>query len=83
MLRYDVIGARIRTFRKKSGYTQEQLAMTISSSTAYVSNIEHGIKKPSQQKLAQIAEAFGVTVDDLISAGDHIMTTEFPANQKT
>ena len=69
MLDYKEIGERIRSYRKKNGYTQEQLAFTISTSTAYISYIERAIKKPSLQKLAQIAEVFGIPIDSLISAG--------------
>ena len=68
MLDYTEIGERIRSYRKKNGYTQEELALTISTSTAYISYIERAIKKPSLQKLAQIAEVFGIPIDSLISA---------------
>lgn len=67
MIDYTLIGSRIRLFRKRRGYTQEKLALTISTSTAYISNIENAIKKPSLQKLQQIAEALGVTINDFIS----------------
>ncbi len=67
MIDYKLIGSRIKLFRKQRGYTQEQLALTICTSTAYISNIEHAIKKPSLQKLEQIADALGITINDLIS----------------
>ena len=70
MLDYKEIGNRIRLYRKKTGYTQEQLALSICSSAAYISYIERAIKKPSLQKLAQIAEVLDVSVDELISQGD-------------
>ncbi len=67
MIDYTLIGSRIKLFRKRRGYTQEKLALTISTSTAYISNIENAIKKPSLQKLEQISEALGITINDLIS----------------
>lgn len=66
MLDYRVIGCRIRQYRLARGITQEELAFQINTSAAYVSNIERGIKKPSLQKLSDIAEAMHVTVNDFI-----------------
>ena len=66
MLDYIVIGSRIRKFRQERGITQEDLAFQVNTSTAYISNIERGIKKPSLQKLAEIADVLHVTVNDFI-----------------
>ena len=65
-INYKVIGSRIRICRTKKKITQEQLAFQINSSANYVSNIERGIKKPSLQKLVEISEVLGVTVNDFI-----------------
>lgn len=65
-LNYKVIGKRIRICRMNKKITQEQLAFQINTSAAYVSNIERGTKKPSLQKLVQIAEILGVTVNDFL-----------------
>ena len=63
---YYVIGSRIRQYRIDSGITQEELAFQINTSAAYISNIERGIKKPSLQKLFDIADVMNVTVNDFI-----------------
>lgn len=65
-LNYKVVGKRIRICRMNKNITQEQLAFQVNTSAAYISNIERGIKKPSLQKLVQIAEVLGVTVNDFI-----------------
>ena len=65
-INYKIIGKRIKTFRTGKNVTQEQLAYQINSSPSYISNIERGIKKPSLQKLVEIAEVLGVTVNDFI-----------------
>jgi transcriptional regulator with XRE-family HTH domain len=65
-LDYYVIGSRIRQYRQELGITQEDLALQINTSTAYISNIERGLKKPSLQKLVEIADAMHVTVNDFI-----------------
>ena len=66
MLDYKNIGRRIRHYRKRRGYTQEQLGLSINTSGAYISNIERGVKKPSLDNLASIADILDVTVNDMI-----------------
>lgn len=66
MLNYKSIGKRIRHYRKRRGYTQEQLGLSINTSGAYISNIERGVKKPSLDNLVSIAETLDITVNDMI-----------------
>ena len=66
MIDYYVIGSRIKQYRQERGITQEDLAFQINTSAAYISNIERGIKKPSLQKLMEIAEVMHVTVNDFL-----------------
>lgn len=47
MIDYSVIGSRIRQYRLDRGITQEDLTFRIRTSTAYISSIERGIKKPN------------------------------------
>ena len=63
---YQAVGNRIRQFRHTKRITQEELAFRIETSAAYISNIESGKKKPSLQKLTEIADVFGITVNDLV-----------------
>ncbi len=63
---YKIIGKRIRSLRISKNVSQEQLAFLINSSPSYISNIERGVKKPSLQKLIEIAEVLDVTVNDFI-----------------
>ena len=66
MLDYKILGKRIRHYRKRRGYTQEQLGLNINTSGAYISNIERGVKKPSLDNLVSIAETLDITVNDII-----------------
>ncbi len=66
MINYKVIGSRIRQYRKDREISQEELAFLVKTSPAYISNIERGIKKPSLQKLKEIADVMHVTVNDFI-----------------
>lgn len=67
MLDYRTIGKRIRLYRKRCGYTQEELGLSINTSGPYISNIERAVKKPSLENLADIAEVLGITLNDLVS----------------
>ena len=70
MLDYHSIGNRIRKYRKRCGYTQEELGLSIDTSGPYISNIERAVKKPSLENLADIAEVLGVTLNDLVSSSE-------------
>lgn len=63
---YHTVGERIRNYRLDKGITQEELAFRVNTSSAYISNIENAKKRPSLNKLIEISEVLGVTVNDLI-----------------
>lgn len=63
---YKAIGKRIRTARLKAGMTQELLAEKAGLSTTHMSNIETGSSKLSLPALISLADALGVSVDELL-----------------
>lgn len=65
-INYKMIGKRIRRYRLSKNITQEEMAFQIGTSPAYICNIEQGKKKASLQKLCEISEVLGVTINDLI-----------------
>lgn len=64
---YTAIGKRIKEIRKYRGISQEALALKADVSSAFLSNIETGIKKASLSSLIQISNALNVTVNDLLT----------------
>lgn len=60
------IGKRISEFRKAKDMTQYELADKLSISFQAVSNWERGNSMPDISKLPELAEIFGVTIDDII-----------------
>ncbi len=68
-LSYKAIGNRIRRYRLKQNITQEDLALSIGSTASYICHIEKGSKKPSLNKLVEIARILDVTVNDLVYPG--------------
>lgn len=61
------IGDNIRFFRKKRGYTQEQLAEKSSLSLNFISAVERGTKGITFNKLLQIASALNVPLTTLVA----------------
>ncbi len=61
------LGEKIRTLRKNRGMTLKELALALGfTSHSYASEIETGKKKPNIEMIIQIADLFGVSVDQLV-----------------
>ena len=60
------IGANIAAYRKRAGMTQMGLAEKLNYSDKAVSKWERGESVPDVLTLAQLAEQFGITVNDLL-----------------
>jgi transcriptional regulator with XRE-family HTH domain len=65
-LDYKAIGKRIRIARIRADLTQEGLAARVSLSPSHMSNIETGTTRVSLTTIVNLANALGVTVDDLL-----------------
>lgn len=64
------IGKNIAAYRKRCGLTQAELADKLNYSDKAVSKWERGESTPDIITLAQLAEQFGITVDELIRDPD-------------
>lgn len=65
-LDYHAIGVRIRRFRKSHGLTQQALAELSNQEPSNISHIERGATKLSLPTLVNLANALGVSVDDIL-----------------
>ena len=65
-LDYKALGKRIRIARINADMTQDRLSTMLEMSPSHMSNIETGSTKISLTALVSIANALGVTVDDLL-----------------
>lgn len=65
MFSMQEIGARISTLRKQQNMTQMELADRLGISFQAVSNWERGNTMPDIAKLPELAELFGVSIDEL------------------
>jgi len=73
---------KLQQLRNKKGMTQEQLAEKVFVSRVAVSKWEAGRGYPNIDSLKKIAEVFGVTVDDLLSAGELIDVAQNQSREK-
>lgn len=63
----QLVGERIRFFRKGYGLSQEQLAFKAGLNPSYMGQVERGEKSPTIDSLEKIATALDVTLEDLCS----------------
>ena len=65
-LDYKALGKRIKIARINADLTQDRLSTILELSPSHMSNIETGTTRISLTALVNIANALGVSVDDLI-----------------
>ena len=63
---YKALGKRIKIARINADMTQNRLSTMLEMSPSHMSNIETGSTRISLTALVSIANALGVTVDDLL-----------------
>ena len=66
-LDYKAIGKRIKIARIKADLTQEKLSEMVGVSPTHMSNVETGTTRVSLTTIVGIANALGITSDDLLS----------------
>jgi len=66
MLDKQRLAERLRMERARKKVTQAELAKALGTSTALICNYENGDHVPSLNRMADIAEYYGVSIDDLI-----------------
>lgn len=63
---YEALGKRISNARKQVGITQEALDEQLNMTRKHISVIEAAISRPSLDTLVDIANALGLSADDLL-----------------
>lgn len=59
-----ILGERIRSIRRRKGYSQEELGFRASCSTSFISDIERGEKSPTIETLHKITDALDVSLEE-------------------
>lgn len=65
-IHYELIGKRVREYRKKQKLTQQALAEKVGLVSSNISHIERGTTKLSIQSLIRIANALHVSAERLL-----------------
>lgn len=63
----DLIGRRIRAYRKLKGFTQQGLADALGTSVAVIGAIERGTRTPKKQLLEEVARQLQIDVEELLA----------------
>lgn len=61
-----IFGEKLKTERKKKGWSQEELAEKLFVSRQSVSKWENGQNYPSIEIIIKVSDLFGVTIDELL-----------------
>lgn len=64
---YQLIGKRLKSYRRKAGLTQEKLAEILSYSPGYISQIERGLTRPNLDTLAMICSVLDCDISVLLA----------------
>ena len=63
-------GKRLRTLREAAGRSQADVAKRAGLSRVFVNQLEAGTRDPSLSTLTRLAKALGVTLAELLAAGE-------------
>lgn len=64
----DIFGLVLKEFRKRSGISQEMLALEASLDRTYISLLERGLRQPTVKTVFIIAEVLNVQPHEIIEA---------------
>jgi transcriptional regulator with XRE-family HTH domain len=70
------IGTKLKALRLQAGMTQVQLAQACGVIQSVLTRYENDLKTPSAPRLAAIAKALGVTVEDILDDAPLLPTPE-------
>jgi transcriptional regulator with XRE-family HTH domain len=63
-------GKRLRVLREAAGRSQADIAKRAGLSRVFVNQLEAGTRDPSLSTLTRVAKALGVTLAELLDAGE-------------
>lgn len=76
-----LIGQRIKDCRNKKGISQQDLSIKTGIQNTTISAFENGKRIPGLQNIASIAQALGVTIDDLYFGDSSVSFIENAPNK--
>jgi transcriptional regulator with XRE-family HTH domain len=70
------VGKNLRLIRKSKGYTLDRLSAISGISKRMISHYETQVKRPSIEKINMLADALGVSIDELMIYGEHTKSSK-------
>ncbi|QMV40874.1 helix-turn-helix domain-containing protein [Cohnella cholangitidis] len=67
-----IFGEKLKTERKKKGWSQEELAAKLFVSRQSVSKWENGLNYPSIEVIINLSDLFGITIDELLRSDEEL-----------
>lgn len=77
----ELLGRRLKDFRKRRKLTQEKLAELASVDVSYLGNIERGRENPTVETLEKLGSALGVQSYQILIS-EHELTGERPLRRR-
>jgi len=62
----EIFGQRVRALRKEHEWSQEEFAEEVELDRTYIGGIERGERNLALRNIQRIAEAFGMTIAELM-----------------
>lgn len=79
----EALGATLRDYRARTGFTLRELSALASVSPGYLSELERGCKEVSSELLASVCHAMGISVATVIIEAASMMTLDAAAAELT
>lgn len=79
----ETLGDRVRRYREALGYTLTDLARESGVSRSYLYQVESGESSPTEEKLLALANALGVTANELLGIVDEHTDVDIPDSLAT
>lgn len=74
---------RLKELREQRAWTKTETAKRLSVGTSTYSNWEYGLREPDIDRLSQLADLYGVTVDYLLGRSDQLPSVDLAQSKIT
>ncbi|MFR0585080.1 helix-turn-helix domain-containing protein [Lactobacillus porci] len=74
---------RLKELREQRAWTKTETAKRLNVGTSTYSNWEYGLREPDIDRLSQLADLYGVTVDYLLGRSDQLPSVDLAQSKIT
>ncbi len=80
---YAKMPSRLKELREQRAWTKTETAKRLNVGTSTYSNWEYGLREPDIDRLCQLADLYGVTVDYLLGRSDQLPSVDLAQSKIT